>query len=56
MGKTIIGEEAFSKIKAYIRRHGEDFSGSNELLYDLYVCQQLITREDAAGYFRNGGY
>ena len=51
-------EEAFSKIKAYIRRNNDIFlSGAfNDLFYDMYLALDVITDIDAMGYFIHAGY
>jgi hypothetical protein len=51
-------EEAFSKIKAYIRRNNDIFlSGTfNDLFYDMYMALDVITDVDAMGYFIHAGY
>ena len=51
-------EEAFSKIKAYIRRNNDIYlSGTLEdLFYDMYLALDVITDIDAMGYFIHAGY
>jgi hypothetical protein len=49
-------EEAISKIKAWIRRHGELFTPGDGMLYDVKVAMDVITPEDAEGYFTHAGY
>jgi transposase len=54
-------EEAFSKIKAWIRRNNEFFSYSEDdephaLIYDMLEAMNIITEEDAIGYFIHAGY
>ena len=49
-------EEAFSKIKALIRREGTRLQGARSPYYDLYRIVYEITPLDAAGWFIHGGY
>jgi transposase len=51
-------EEAFSKIKAFIRRHSDIFSASTgaSLIFDMKITMEIITLEDAEGYFMHAGY
>jgi transposase len=51
-------EEAFSKIKAFIRRHRTYYSQTtgDGILFDMYEITVIITPEDAAGYFMHAGY
>ncbi|KAJ7791823.1 hypothetical protein B0H13DRAFT_2394158 [Mycena leptocephala] len=54
-------EEAFSKIKASIRRNDEIFSyGPDDephaLIYDMLEAMNIITKADAIGYFIHAGY
>jgi transposase len=51
-------EEAFSKIKAFIRRHCTYYSQTtgDGILFDMYEITEIITPEDAAGYFMHAGY
>jgi len=50
-------EEAFSKIKAFIRRNEDCFSADvNGLIYDMYIAMDVITASDAEGYFIHAGY
>ena len=54
-------EEAFSKIKHFIRRNqdyyytkdGDDGLG---ILYDMYELLDIITSDDAKGYIAHAGY
>ena len=54
-------EEAFSKIKHFLRQH-QDYYYTNDgdtghgLLYDMYEVLDIITDDDAAGYFAHSGY
>ena len=50
-------EEAFSKIKAFIRRHGSLLVHEGDgMLFDLMECMDVITASDAIGYFTHAGY
>src|ERR1700678_409813 len=50
-------EEAFSKIKAFIRRNRDVFQAveDNGILYDMHKAVDVITKEDAMGYFIHAG-
>lgn len=51
-------EEAFSKIKAYIRRHQDyyDTTMGYGIIFDMYEIVEIITPLDAAGYYEHAGY
>lgn len=54
-------EEAFSKIKAWIRRNNDLFSyapdgNAHALIYDMMEAMNVITESDAIGYFIHAGY
>jgi transposase len=51
-------EEAFSKIKHFIRRHRDYYSatGGSGIMFDMYEVVDIITPRDAAGYFAHAGY
>jgi transposase len=54
-------EEAYSKIKAFIRRNDDIFLGDLDkdyhgLLYDMMEAMKVITADDAIGYFIHAGY
>jgi transposase len=49
-------EEAFSKIKAWIRRNYDLFPPGDGLLFDVKLAMDVITPDDAEGYFVHGGY
>lgn len=51
-------EEAFSKIKHFIRRHHMYYLATrgNGVIYDMIEVLDIITPDDAAGYFANAGY
>jgi hypothetical protein len=52
-------EEAFSKIKHFIRRNNDIFGSLDAdagLLYDMQEVLNIITASDALGYFRHAGY
>ncbi|VDC07111.1 unnamed protein product [Peniophora sp. CBMAI 1063] len=51
-------EEAFSKIKHFLRRHGQYYAEADEEAkrWDLYEVMDIITDIDACGYFLHAGY
>ena len=50
-------EEAFSKVKAFIRRHQALFvTTGHGMLFDLMQTMEVITASDAMGYFIHAGY
>jgi transposase len=54
-------EEAFSKIKAWIRRNNDIFTYGEDdephaLIYDMLEARNIITELDAIGYFIHAGY
>lgn len=51
-------EEAFSKVKHWIRRHQDYYSRAvdDEIFYDMWEVLQIITPSDAEGYFFHSGY
>jgi hypothetical protein len=51
-------EEAFSKIKAFIRRNNDIFaiSEGDGIIFDMYEAMDVITPIDAMGYFIHAGY
>ena len=51
-------EEAFSKIKAFIRRNNDVFlsAPSEAIMYDMYIAMEVITKCDEIGYFVHAGY
>lgn len=50
-------EEAFSKIKAFIRRHRAVLVHDGDgLIFDLMQCMEVVTASDATGYFLHAGY
>jgi transposase len=51
-------EEAFSKIKYFLRRHQDYYQAEtgDGMLYDMYEIMEIITAEDAIGYFMCSGY
>jgi len=50
-------EEAFSKIKAFIRRNRALLACEGDgMLFDLMEIMEVITTDDAIGYFIHGGY
>jgi transposase len=51
-------EEAFSKIKCWLRRHQDyyGFAFGDRMFFDMYELLDIITPEDAEGYFIHAGY
>jgi len=49
-------EEAFSKIKAWIRCHADLLSHDDGIFYDLLLALEVITADDAQGYICHSGY
>lgn len=52
-------EEAFSKIKSFMRRENVYFLASANtagMIYDMSMAMTIITADDAAGYFQHAGY
>ena len=51
-------EEAFSQVKAFIRRNNDVFlSGSVEdIMFDMYEALEIVSDIDAMGYFIHAGY
>lgn len=50
-------EEAFSKIKAFIRRHGAVLAHEGDgMIFDLMQIMEVVTGDDAVGYFIHAGY
>ena len=50
-------EEAFSKVKAFIRRNRALLVHKGDgMLFDLMEIMEVITADDALGYFIHGGY
>jgi len=49
-------EEAFLKIKSFIRCKQSYSSSSLRLLYPMHLAMGIITAEDAEGYFYHAGY
>jgi effector-binding domain-containing protein len=49
-------EEAYSKIKSWIRRNNDLFSGGDGILYDMREAMEIITADDAESYIRHAGY
>jgi transposase len=54
-------EEAFSKIKHFLRRHQDYYlrtegEAGDGMIYDMYEVLEIITPEDAEGYFIHAGY
>lgn len=50
-------EEAFSKVKAFIRRHRALLVHEGDgMLFDLMEIMEVVTASDAVGYFLHAGY
>lgn len=51
-------EEAFSKVKGWIRRNYDYFAmvPGDGIIYDMYEALNIVTADDAAGYFAHAGY
>ena len=51
-------EEAFSKVKAFLRRHRDYYKQTigDGILFDMYEVMEIITPEDAVSYFMHAGY
>ncbi|TFY52053.1 hypothetical protein EVG20_g10726 [Dentipellis fragilis] len=51
-------EEAFSKLKHFLRRHQDYYSATQdeEILYNMLELIEIITPEDADGYYIHAGY
>jgi len=51
-------EEPFSKIKHGLQRHQDYYCATTDdgILFDMYEVLEIITPEDAEGYFVHAGY
>lgn len=49
-------EEAFSKVKYFIRRNASIIGGADDIIFDMYCCMHVVTASDAQGYFAHAGY
>lgn len=51
-------EEAFSQIKAFIRRNNDIFLSAqpHEIIFDMYQALDIVKPVDAMGYFIHAGY
>jgi transposase len=51
-------EEAFSKVKHWLRRHNKYYQTTegDGVLYDMWEVLDIITSDDAEGYFFHAGY
>jgi len=51
-------KEAFSKIKHFLRRHQDYYLATTDdgIIFDMYEVMEIITPEDASGYFGHAGY
>lgn len=51
-------EEAFSKVKHFLRRHHQYYSDAegDGMLFDMLEVLDIITPDDATSYFSHAGY
>ena len=50
-------EEAFSKVKAFLRRHHQLLSKNGDgMVFELMEIMKVVTDDDAIGYFIHAGY
>jgi hypothetical protein len=50
-------EEAFSKFKAFLRRHNQLLTKNGDgMIFELMEIMKIVTDDDAAGYFIHAGY
>lgn len=49
-------EEAFSKIKTWLRRHENEFTHENQLPWLIHQAAAAVSAGDAIGWFRDCGY
>jgi transposase len=51
-------EEAFSKIKHFLRRHQDYYAErtGDAILFDMYEVLDVVTSDDAEAYFAHAGY
>jgi len=50
-------EEAYSKVKAFIRRHRVLLTrGGDGMIFELNEIMKVVTADDAVGYFIHAGY
>jgi hypothetical protein len=49
-------EEAFSAIKAFLRRHEDHFKSEAQIAYLINMAASSITSDDAVGWFADCGY
>jgi transposase len=51
-------KEAFSKIKHWLRRYQDYYNATtgDGILFDVYEILDIVTAEDAEGYFVHAGY
>jgi hypothetical protein len=50
-------EEAFSKVKAFIRRHRSLLAKEGDgMVFDLMQTMEVVTSSDVIGYFLHAGY
>ena len=50
-------EEAFSKMKAFLRRHQLELTSEGDgMIFELMEVMKVVTGADAIGYFIHAGY
>jgi hypothetical protein len=50
-------EEAFSKVKAFLRRHRLQLTHTGDgMIFELMEIMKVVTGDDAIGYFIHAGY
>jgi transposase len=49
-------EEAFSMIKAWLKRHEQEFTNAASLQWMIHQAAAAISEKDAVGWFRDCGY
>ena len=49
-------KEVFSKIKVFICCNEDIVTAGDGIVFDMYTAMDVITPNDAAGYFIHGGY
>jgi hypothetical protein len=50
-------EEAFSKVKAFLRRHRLLLSREGDgMIFELMEIMKVVTADDVMGYFLHAGY
>jgi transposase len=49
-------EQAFSSIKAWLRRHEDEFTSSDDVWWLIHQAVMSVSDVDAQGYIKNCGY